>query len=50
MKLVKESFTKQRKEEITVEEDAIKVEKDKEESVPEKAEQNGKLKYKMIER
>lgn len=44
MKLAKESFTKQTKEEITVDEDAIKIEKDKEEPMPQKVDQNGKLK------
>lgn len=43
MKIVKESFTKQKKGEITVDEDIIKIEKDKEDSVPEKADQNGKF-------
>lgn len=43
MKLAKESFTKQKKEEITVDEDAIKIEKD-EEKLPQNDDQNGKLK------
>lgn len=41
--IVKESFSKQKKEEIAVDKDAIKIEKNKEESVPEKADQNGKF-------
>lgn len=44
MDTVKESFTKQTKEEIIVDEEPVKVEKDKEESAPLKAEQNGNLK------
>lgn len=44
MRLAKESFTKQKKEEITVDEDAIKIEKD-EEKVPQNVDQNGKLKW-----
>lgn len=45
MKVAKELFTKQTKEEIFVDEDAIRIEieKDKEETVPQKVEQNGKL-------
>lgn len=44
MNTAKETFTKQTKEAITVDEDAIKIEKDKEETVADNANQNGKLK------